>query len=81
MISEKELLKMKTEVEDAKSSVSNLKGQLTAILKQLKDNYKCESTEAADKQIGKIRTKKSEIQKQMEEYSAELEQRLGLSET
>ena len=80
MITEERLLEMKKEVEEAKSSVSELKGQLTAILKQLKDTYKCESIEAADKQIGKIRTKKSEIQKQMEEYSAELEQRLGLSE-
>ena len=74
MYTEKELLEMKKEVEEAKTSVSELKGQQTAVLKQLKDTYKCSSIEIADAEIGKIKIKLVNINKQMEEHSKILEE-------
>lgn len=74
MYTEKELLEMKKEVEEAKTSVSELKGQQTAVLKQLKDTYKCSSIEITDAEIGKIKTKLVNINKQIEEHSKILEE-------
>jgi len=76
MITEERLLEMKKEVEESKSSVSEIRGQTTAILKQLKDTYKCASMKAADEEIGKIRIKIAALQKQMEGHFAELEKSL-----
>jgi len=78
MYTEKELLAMKKEVEDAKTSVSELKGQQTAVLNQLKNTYKCPSIEIADAEIGKARTKLANINKQIEEHSIILEENYNI---
>jgi hypothetical protein len=50
-MSEEQLLKLKKDVETAKTTSSQLTGQKTAILKQLKDDWQCESIEEAETKL------------------------------
>jgi len=68
---EADLLKLKQEIDQAKSSVSELKGQQTALLKQLKEEWGCSSIEEAEKKIKKM-------QKEIETLDASIE--TGLEE-
>jgi septal ring factor EnvC (AmiA/AmiB activator) len=70
-MTEQGLLKLKQEIDQAKSSVSELKGQQTALLKQLKDDWQCSSIEEAEKKIKKM-------QKEIETLDASIE--TGLEE-
>jgi len=47
MLSEKQLLDLKKQVDDAKTTVSELKGQKNALSKQLLDEWKCKAIEEA----------------------------------
>ena len=70
-MTEQGLLQLKKEIDQAKSSVSELKGQQTALLKQLKDDWQCSSIEEAEKKIKKM-------QKEIETLDASIE--TGLEE-
>lgn len=74
-MTEKDLLDLKSQIDDAKTSVSELKGQQTALLKQLKENYKCNTIEEADKLVEKMRKDIATLQKQIDEHTAELEKK------
>lgn len=50
-LSEKELLDLKANVEKAKTKVSELKGQQTALMKQLKEEFDCNSIEEAETKL------------------------------
>ncbi|MFA5934991.1 MAG: hypothetical protein WC827_03850 [Candidatus Paceibacterota bacterium] len=68
---EKGLLQLKQDIDEAKNSVNQLKGQQTALLKQLKDEWGCSSIEEAEKRIKKM-------QKEIETLDASIE--TGLEE-
>ena len=72
---EQDLFNLKAQIEEAKSSVSELKGQQTALLKQLKDTYKCNSIEEADKKVGVMQKDIATLQKQIDEHTVELEKK------
>jgi hypothetical protein len=72
-MTESQLLDLKAQIEDAKQSVSELKGQQTALLKQLKDTYKCNSIEEADKLVEKLRKDIASLQTRIDEHTKELE--------
>jgi chromosome segregation ATPase len=74
-MTEQQLINLKSQIEDAKSSVSELKGQQTALLKQLKDTYKCSTIEEADKLVEMYRKDIASIQKDIEEHTKELEEK------
>jgi len=71
------LLKLKKQIDEANASVSELKGQLSALLKQLKDDWKCNSVEDAERLIAKmdkeIVSLKNKIEKGMEELEEKYE--------
>jgi len=71
------LLKLKKQIDEANASVSELKGQLSALLKQLKDDWKCNSVEDAERLIVKmdkeIVSLKNKIEKGMEELEEKYE--------
>jgi hypothetical protein len=48
MINEQELLKLKKDVESAKTNISELTGQEKAVLKQFKDEFQCNNIEEMD---------------------------------
>jgi hypothetical protein len=72
MKTEQQLLDLKKEVEAAKTQSSELTGQQKSLMKQLKDEWACASTEAGDKKITQLLTKLKEIDRQIEENSTKL---------
>ena len=59
------LLELKQEIEDAKIKVSELTGQRTALMAQLKKDYNCKTLQEADK-------KSKELQKQIDTISTQI---------
>jgi len=74
-MTEKDLLDLKQQIDDAKTSVSELKGQQTALLKQLKDAYKCNTIKEAEALAEKMRKEIATLQQQIDTHVAELEKK------
>jgi uncharacterized protein (DUF885 family) len=74
-MTEKDLLDLKQQIADAKTSVSELKGQQTALMKQLKDTYRCNTIEEANALAEKMRKEIASLQSQIDEHVAELEKK------
>lgn len=74
MMNETQLFKLKKEVEEAKQEVSELKGHLTAQMKQLKEEWKCSSVEDGESKIVSMKKEISKIDSQIEEGSIKLEE-------
>lgn len=72
-MTEKQLLDLKKKVDEAKTTVSELTGQRTAQIKQLKDEWKCSSVEEAEKKLEKMSKDITELDQQIEESIEELE--------
>lgn len=71
-----ELLNLKKEIAAAKTNEAQLTGQRTAILKQLKDDLKCPSVEAAEKKLKALDTEIENISAQIDKGTEELEELL-----
>jgi hypothetical protein len=77
-MTQQELLDLKDQVDNAKNIVSELKGEQTALMKQLKEELKCKSLAEA-KEILKTKYKVLEkLNSQIETGQEELEQKYGL---
>jgi septal ring factor EnvC (AmiA/AmiB activator) len=79
-MTEKDLLELKEEIEEAKQKVSELKGEKQALLKQLKENWKCSSIEDAEKKLVKLGEQEEQLSNQIETGIEELEEMLNSSE-
>jgi septal ring factor EnvC (AmiA/AmiB activator) len=73
-LNEKELLQLKKEIEEAKSSISKLEGQKEYLEKELLVNFNCTSVEDAEKLLGKFQKEVEKIEKQIEEGLEELKE-------
>jgi predicted transcriptional regulator len=71
------LLKLKSQIEEAKKTTSELKGQQTALMNQLKDDWKCNSIKEAEKLMetmeNDIATLNANIEKGLEELEEKYE--------
>jgi capsule polysaccharide export protein KpsE/RkpR len=74
-ISEQQLIDLKDQIEEAKPKVSELQGQRTALMKQLKEEWQCGSTEESNKKITKILADIKSVDEQIEEKSNLLEEK------
>ena len=74
-MTERQLLELKEEIEEAKQSVSELNGQKTALLKQLKDTFKCGSIEEAQAKSQQMKKDIDKLQLQIDEGSKDLEEK------
>lgn len=72
-MTEQQLLQLKRKVDDAKTKVSESKGQRTAILNQLKSEYKLNSQEELESAIEVEDIKLGKISTQIETGLQELE--------
>jgi hypothetical protein len=79
-LTKQELLDLLDEVQEAKSSTSELKGQQTAITRQLKDDFNCNSLEEAEDEIDNMNKKLTIFDKKIKRGSAELEEQLNEEE-
>ena len=76
-MNERELLDLKHQIEDAKTSVSELKGQQQMLMKQLKDEWKCNTIEEAERKIKSMGKEIDALQTQIDEGVKELEEKYG----
>lgn len=74
--SEQDLLDLKKDIESAKTEVSQFKGQVTAMLKQLKDNYESSTEEEAKIKLGKLKKQLVTLQEKIDQGIEELEEKL-----
>lgn len=72
---EQDLLKLKQEIDEAKDNVNQLKGQQTALLKQLKEEWGCSTIEAAEKKIAKMKKEIEILNTSIETGLEELEEK------
>jgi capsule polysaccharide export protein KpsE/RkpR len=73
-ISKEKLLDLKDQIDEAKPKVSELTGQKTALMKQLREEWECKSTEESNKKITKILADIKAIDERIELKSKELEE-------
>ena len=77
---EQELLDLKDKVETAKTTVSELTGQRTALMKQLKDDWGCKTLAEAEAKLKEMEKNISILDKKIERGTAELEKLYNLNE-
>ena len=78
MITEKDLLDLKKDVEDAKTEVSKLNGQKQVLMAQLKKDWACTSLEIAKKQRDQLKIDKEKISKQIAKGLEDLQTKLKI---
>ncbi len=72
---EEDLLDLKRDIDEAKTKVAELNGQVTALLRQLKEEWKCSSIQEAEEKLRKLDLKITSIQKEIDKGCAELEEK------
>ena len=77
-LNEDKLLNLKAEIDSAKSTVSELKGQKTALMKQLKDDWDCTTIDQAEKTLENMKIEIEKIENQIEKGTKELEEKYEL---
>jgi IMP dehydrogenase/GMP reductase len=75
---ERQLLQLKKKVEDSKTTVAELTGQQTAVMKQLKDEYGCKTIEEAEEKVKTLNTKVTKINNRIDEGVVELKEKFEL---
>ena len=76
-LTEKELLELKADVEKAKTRVSELKGQQTTLMKQLKDEFDCATIEEAEAKMEEYTKVIHILEKKIKKGVEEVEQMLA----
>lgn len=77
-MTEKQLLALKQEVDEAKTTVAESRGHLSALLKQLNENWACPTIEKAEKRLVKMKTELETMLVEIEESSDKLEEKLEI---
>jgi predicted nuclease with TOPRIM domain len=77
-MNEKELLELKQDIEEAKQKVSELKGEKQALMKQLKETWKCSSLEEAEKKLTELTNQRAQYSTKIETGMEELEEKLNV---
>ena len=73
MKTEQTLLKMKKEIESAKTKKERLEGQLEAIMNSIKDKYNCKTLKQAQKKLDKWYEDLTKLQEEHEQNVQQLE--------
>lgn len=78
MLTEKQLLLWKKELEQQKVENSRLEGQQTELLRQLKEEFDCDNIEEAKKKLvvmqGNLKKLESQLEEGVKEYEKEYQQ-------
>jgi len=77
MSKEQELLRLKKEIEDAKSEISEYKGRKTQLTKQLKDDWDCTTTKQSEDKLVEMEKKLASLNTQFNEGVEKLEQEMN----
>jgi hypothetical protein len=77
-LTEKQLLELKEDVEDAKQKVAELTGQQTALTNQLKTDWDCKTITEAEKKLKEMDNEIVSIDKKIEKGIIELESKYNV---
>ncbi len=77
-MTEQELFKLKEKVDTAKTTVSELRGQYNAMMKQLKDDWKITSLENAETELEKMSKEIERINQKISKHTEELESKFKI---
>lgn len=76
-MNEKELLKLKGEIDEAKEQVAELKGKRDHLMSELKEKWHCKSVEEAEGKLKEMEAEIKQLDKQIEEGVREIEEKYG----
>jgi predicted nucleic acid-binding Zn-ribbon protein len=74
-LTEEDLLDLKKDIDTAKTNTAQLEGQKKELMKQLKENWDCETIAEAEKKLKKLQTKYKETEEQIADGIAELQEK------
>lgn len=77
-MNETQLLELKSEIDDAKSKISELKGTKKQLMKDLKGNWDCSSLEEAEKKHEKLGSQITKLSEQIDKGVKELNEKYEL---
>ena len=77
-LDEKELLRMKKEVDDSRQKLSELKGQKDFLLKDLKEKWGCSSIAEAKKKVEALQKEVDDLDARIRKGTDELEREYQL---
>jgi len=77
-MTKQELLDLKDDVAEAKSKVSELTGQKTALMSQLKTDWDCKTIKEAEDKLQEMEDSISKLEKKIETGVSELENKYEL---
>jgi hypothetical protein len=73
-MTEKDLLRLKRDIDEAKNTLAELTGQKITLTKQLKEEWECSTIEDAETILKKTQAEIEEIQKDINSGISELEE-------
>jgi len=79
-LTEQELLNLKDQVEEAKTKVSELRGQETALMKQLLDDWNCKSIKEAQTKLAGMEKGIETLEIEIKKAVKELEEKYNIDE-
>jgi len=71
-MTEQELIKLKENIEKSKATISELKGELSALTKQLNDEYNYGSFNQGSQELQKLENSNKVIEKEIDKKTNEL---------
>ena len=75
-----QLLELKQDIEDTKTTVSELNGQLTTLKKQLKEDWQCNTIKQAEEMLKELDGNISKLDDRIKKGMAKLEDEYNISE-
>lgn len=69
--------KLKTKIEEIRSSADRAQGALDAIMKELEEEYECSSIEEARELLDKLKKKSAASQKEFDDLMVAFEEKWG----
>lgn len=72
-LDERDLLRMKKEIDEAKQKLAELKGQKDFIIKELKEKWNCDSVEDAREQLNQLTEEEKELDSRIQKELGDLE--------
>jgi hypothetical protein len=79
-LSEEKLFELKERIDSANTTIAELNGQLQVFMKQLKDDWKCNSLEEAEKKLKEYDKEITSLEKQIEKGSSDLEKIINVQQ-
>lgn len=73
-MTEKDLLRLKKDIDEAKNTLAELTGQKVTLTKQLKENWDCSTIEEAETFLKQTQAEIEEIQEAIDSGISELEE-------